>query len=373
MIADTSGGVEPNFALVYVKRVMDDDRLLYVNKRFEDVARMGGFYSRELMERIAAGESLAEIEEIPPQVRQVFVTAHEVEPEWHIRMQAAFQEFTDNAVSKTINFPHSATVEDIRNSYKLAYRLKCKGLTIYRDGSRDTQVMNVGDALAENREAEIQAAVEEAERKATTPRPSKESISTTEVTDVGSRIPGVPHLKPRRRPRITRGTTEQIKTGDGTLYITINEDEDGLCEVFASIGNSGGNAAAQSEAIGRLISLAIRSNIDPRQIVKQLKGISGANPIWYEGELIRSTPDAIGRALERYLDAREHRQVEIPLEGVETKPDLTIMPVDKAPDKPSFSFVHGVQVRELCPECQSPVIFEEGCLICRRCGYSKCG
>jgi ribonucleoside-diphosphate reductase alpha chain len=304
----------------------------------------------------------------------VFVTAHEVEPEWHIRMQAAFQEFTDNAVSKTINFPNGATVEDIRRSYKLAWRLKCKGLTIYRDGSRDAQVMNVGSALAKKQEVETRADAEATVRQAMAPRPSDEAILFDEIPPGQSRVPGLSYLRPRSRPRITHGYTEQIKTGDGTLYVTINEDEYGLCEVFASIGNSGGNAAAQSEAIGRLISLAIRANIDPRQIVKQLKGISGANPIWYEGELIRSTPGAIGRALERYLDIREHRQTELPLEGVEAKRELTIRPAaDPLTDEPSISFAHGVQVKELCPECRSPVIFEEGCLICRRCGYSKCG
>ncbi len=374
MIADTSGGVEPNFALVYVKRVMDDDRLLYVNSRFEDAARMGGFYNRELMEKIASRKQLKELDKVPPDVRKVFVTAHDISPEWHIRMQAAFQEHCDNAVSKTINFQNSATVEDVKNSYLLAWRLKCKGITIYRDGSRDTQVMNVGDALADKRRAETEADAEVAVRKATSNVPSDEKIGAESIkTAPPGRRPKAPYLKPRERPKLTFGYTEQIKTGDGTLYVTINEDENGLCEVFASIGKSGGNAQAQSEAIGRLISLAIRSGIDPRVIIKQLKGISGANPIWYEGNLIRSTPDAIGHSLEQYLDRKQHRQTVLPLEGVETMKELAIRPADDAPDEPSIVFANGVEVKELCPECHSPVIFEEGCLICRRCGYSKCG
>ena len=342
MIADTSGGVEPNFALVYVKRVMDDDRLLYVNRWFEEAAISGGFYSRELMEKIAAGAHLNDLPEIPDEAKRVFVTAHEITPEWHVRMQAAFQEFCENAVSKTINFPNSATVDDVKRAYLLAWRLKCKGITIYRDGSRITQVMNVGSALAQPAETTAGEAAE---------------------------APAARYLKPRVRPPITFGYTESIRTGEGTLFVTINEDEHGLCEVFASIGKSGGNAASQSEAIGRLISLALRAGVDPREIVKQLKGISGPNPIWQEGELIRSTPDAIGRAIERYLEHKNKKQAELPL------PDMPARPAE-APtlqsEQPQITFANGFEVKELCPDCQSPVVYEEGCLVCRHCGYSKC-
>lgn len=373
MIADTSGGVEPIFALVFVKRVMDDDRLLYVNGRFEETARSEGFYSRELMEKIAEQGHLEGLSEIPPEVKRAFVTAHDISPEWHIRMQAAFQESCDNAVSKTINFPSGATRRDVTDAYLLAWNLKCKGITIYRDGSRDAQVMNVGDSLVNADEVEKRTEVENYAE-------ATESISSDDpsVSEVAELRPK-PHrrhggyLRPRHRPKITFGMTEQVNTGEGMLYVTINEDKEGLCEVFASIGKSGGNAAAQSEAIGRLISLAIRSGIDPRQIVKQLKGISGTNPIWHEGDLIRSTPDAIGHVLERYLERQEKRQTTLPLDGLET--DETPHPIQNKPEpeKPGISFVYGVEVKELCPDCQSPVIFEEGCLICRRCGYSKCG
>ncbi|MCF7811596.1 vitamin B12-dependent ribonucleotide reductase [bacterium] len=374
MIADTSGGVEPNFALVYVKRVMDDDKLLYVNKRFEEAAKAGGFYSRELMEKIAEGSHLADLDEIPADEKKVFATAHDITPEWHIRMQAAFQESCDNAVSKTINFPNSATVKDVEDAYLLSWKLKCKGVTIYRDGSRNAQVMNVGDALVKSqakiRELETKSEAESTVIKAVSGAPSdEENIRLHSDNSVRNKSG---YLKPRERPRITFGMTEQINTGDGTMYVTINSDKEGLCEVFASLGKSGGNAAAQSEAIGRLISLAIRSGIDPRQIVKQLKGISGSNPIWHEGEMIKSTPDAIGRVLERYLDREQKRQTSLPLE--EMTEEEQNAPVEKAPvnKKPGIEFVYGVQVKEMCPDCQSPVIFEEGCLICRQCGYSKC-
>jgi len=366
MIADTSGGIEPSFALVYVKRVMDDDRLLYINRRFEEAAKASGFYSQELMKKIADGKPLSELDEVPPEARRVFVTAHDISPEWHIRMQAAFQEFCENAVSKTINFPHSATVEDVKKSYLLAWELKCKGITIYRDGSRTGQVLNRGTAEAKK---------DKAIKPARSAETADETTQDEQAPSASIRSPGIgrPYLKPRPRPSITNGYTEQIRTAEGTLFVTINEDVDGLCEVFASIGKSGGGAAAQSEAIGRLISLALRSGIAPREIVKQLKGISGPNPIWHEGELIRSTPDAIGKALERYLDRKEKRQAELPLEVNHVTAEPSSTDEDDRDEEPNITFAYGVQVRELCPDCQSPVIFEEGCLVCKRCGYSKCG
>ncbi|MDP8239777.1 MAG: vitamin B12-dependent ribonucleotide reductase [Candidatus Hatepunaea meridiana] len=248
MIADTSGGVEPNFALVFVKRVMDDDRLLYVNQRFEDAAKADGFYSEKLMDDVADGKKLEEIDDVPDEAKRIFVTAHDISPEWHIRMQAAFQESCDNAVSKTINFGHDATREDIKKSYILAWRLKCKGITIYRDGSRDEQVMNVGDTLAKTeskkRDLETKSDAESTVKITLSGTPSDEEIAASNPGFVNRRKPGPPYLTPRLRPVITRGYTEHIKTGEGGLYVTINEDEDGLCEVFASIGKSGGNETA---------------------------------------------------------------------------------------------------------------------------------
>ncbi|NQT35566.1 vitamin B12-dependent ribonucleotide reductase [bacterium] len=386
MIADTSGGVEPGFALVFVKRVMDDDRLLYINRHFEEAARSGGFYSRELMEKIAEGKHLAELDEVPDEIKQIFVTAHDIAPEWHIRMQAAFQEHTDNAVSKTINLSHNATIEDVKKSYMTAWRLKCKGITIYRDGSRTAQVLNVGNGEAEKITAEAQSKSPEqpvdkpdnppSEEAAVQTKPSSSAAETgrdVERRSVDRRRSKTPFLKPRYRPLVTYGCTEQVKTGEGTLYVTINEDDDGLSEVFASLGKAGGNAAAQSEAIGRLISLAIRSGVDPRHIVKQLKGISGLNPIWHDGVLIRSTPDAIGYSLERYLDRKYKRQTELALEGFEKGDSVDGILMDQ-PDKPNIEYAYGIKVKELCPDCESDELyFEEGCVLCRVCGYSKCG
>ena len=365
MIADTSGGVEPSFALVYVKRVMDDDRLLYVNRRFEQAARDGGWYNKALMEKIAAGEHLENLKEIPETARKFFVTAHDISPEWHIRMQAAFQEHTENAVSKTVNFPKDATVDNVKDAYISAWRLKCKGITIYRDGSRDVQVMNVGDKMADTKSDEKAKPVEKQPAVVKAVTESKPSAGETLRKRAGS-------LKPRHRPRVTQGYTEQIVTGEGTLYVTINEDDQGLCEVFASIGKSGGNAAAQSEAICRLISLALRSGVDPMTIIRQLKGITGANPVWHEGELIRSTPDAIGHALERYIRDRENRQVELQLNDPNPGTDMKSSDEANTAEDDKTKYFYGAAIREQCPDCQFPMIFEEGCMVCKSCGYSKC-
>jgi len=380
MIAETSGGIEPNFALCYVKRVMDDDRLLYINPRFEEAAKAGGWYSRELMEKIANYAHLEDLTEIPEHERGIFQTAHDISPEAHIKMQAAFQQWTDNAVSKTINFPNSATREDVKNAYLMAWKMKCKGITIYRDGSRDVQVMNTGSSLASTSANDSESS--------TTSKPmveKREEDSTPQAivpveTNKKSVVPAIlqpaPHKfhnKPRHRPSVTYGYTEQIQTGEGTLYLTINEDKLGLCEVFCSIGKQGGAAAAQSEAIGRLISLALRSNVDPSQLVKQLKGIMGPNPVWHEGELIRSIPDAIGRGLERYVQRKSNPQEELPLSMSESQSYKLERDPDPEGESPTLDFAYGLQIKEMCPDCGESVVFEEGCLICRSCGFSKCG
>jgi ribonucleoside-diphosphate reductase alpha chain len=371
MIVDTSGGIEPNFSLVYVKHVMDNDNLLYVNARFEDAAKAGGWYSKELMEKIAAGAHLEELTEIPETDRRAFRTAHDITPEAHIRMQAAFQDWTDNAVSKTINFPNRATQDDVKNAYMMAWKLKCKGITIYRDGSREDQVLNVGDKLMK---APAGSAAIDADADGMT-RHQQLAAASRQDEQLVSRKPTT--TKPRHRPRFTYGYTEQIKTGDGTLYLTINEDEFGLCEVFCSIGKQGGAPAAQSEAIGRLISLSLRSGVDPHEIVKQLKGITGPNPIWHEGELIKSIPDAIGRAVERFILRKATKQEVLPLVEVEvpTPPELMVAEESEPEVETTIKYAYGVQVKASCPDCGEPLHFVEGCMVCRGpgCGFSRCG
>jgi len=335
MIADCSSGVEPVFSLVFVKKVMDGQELLYVNRHFENALKRAGIKSDGLMEKISHTRSLAEVPEIPEPLRRTFVTAFDISWEWHVRMQAAFQRYTDNAVSKTINFPNSATVADVKRAYLLAYDLSCKGLTIYRDGSRSEQVLHSGKTVSKKPEAAAET--------------------------------GRPTMSPRKRPPVTRGMTERINTGDGACYITINEDELGMCEVFTSIGKAGGNLAAQSEAISRLISLALRSGISPEQIIKQLKGISGPNAVWENGTLVTSAPDAIARAMERYM----HRRVEQhPHEAVIAEAQSLVQPKKKGG---SAKETHYLEIPDQCPDCGDRIAHEDGCLTCHSCGFTRCG
>ena len=233
IIAGCSSGIEPLFALSYTRNILDGAQMVEVNPYFEQVARSEGFYSDELMKRLAEGAKLRDMEGIPDRIKRIFVTAHEITPEWHVKMQAAFQKSTDNAVSKTVNFPQEATREDIAKVYMMAYEEGLKGITIYRDRSRDSQVLTTGK--------------EEKEEK-----PFK--------------------LTPRKRPTETRGTITKVNTGCGSLYITVAYDDKGIFEVFATLGKSGGCASAQLEATCRLITLALRSGVDVASVVKQLQG-----------------------------------------------------------------------------------------------------
>ncbi len=324
IIAGCSSGIEPLFAIAFKRKVLDGDELIEVNPLFKERAEKEGFYSPELMKRIAERGSLAEVEGVPDHIKQLFVTAHDITPEWHIKMQAAFQNHTDNAVSKTVNFRHNATREDIDEVYQLAYELGCKGVTVYRDASRDQQVLSTGA-----------------------------TVKAIEERSAG--------LMPRARPTVTKGTTMKLKTGCGTLYVTINEDEHGICEVFSQMGKSGGCAASQSEAVSRLISLALRSGVEVEPIIKQLKGIRCPAPLLGKGGLILSCPDAIGRALENYLQRKKSEETGEPI------PEATTL--DKFVESP----FHFTNVVGACPDCGGPLIHEGGCNVCKSCGYSKCG
>lgn len=317
IIAACSSGVEPLFAISYVKRVMDGTELVEVNPYFERIARERGFYSEELMRNIAERGSVRGMDEVPEDVQRVFGTALDIAPVWHIRMQAAFQRFTDNAVSKTVNFPEDATPEDVREVYVLAYKEGCKGCTIYRYGSRDAQVLNV-------------------------------SGKDKKTEDVAGKIV----RGPRARPNRTHGSTERMNTGCGNLYVTINEDEEGLCEVFTSMGKAGGCASSQLEAIGRLISLALRAGVDAQSIQKHLRGIRCPTPAWGNGGSVLSCADAIGIAIEHYL--------------AERKTGIVTDEISKNIDK--LDNMVGA-----CPDCGSAVEHESGCVVCRFCGFSKCG
>lgn len=326
ILAETSGGIEPVFALVFERNVMDSTRLLEVNPVFEARAKDEGFYSEELMKKIKESGTVKGFDVIPKKIRKIFVTAHDISPKWHVKMQAAFQEYTDNAVSKTVNFPKKATMSDVAKVYKLAYELGCKGITIYRDGSRDEQVMRT---LAE----------EEKKKKA------------EERT-----------LTPRKRPRMTKGSTIKMSTGCGNLYITINEDEGGICEVFGMAGKAGGCAASQIEAVGRLISLALRSGIDVNSVTKQIVGIRCPSPVLGVGGQIFSCSDAIAKALQIYLEERETGEKVV-------KEETTL---DHFTEEEKKTKVSSMNVVGVCKKCGHALIHMEGCATCLNCGFSRC-
>ena len=313
IIANSSSGIEPLFAVSYVRQVLDNDILVEVNPLFEKIARERGFYSPELMKLIAQHGTVKDIDQVPEDIRRIFVTSHDITPEDHIRMQAAFQRYTDNAVSKTVNFCNTATKEDVATVYRLAYQQGCKGVTIYRDGSRDMQVLSVG-------------------KKSDTPA---EAAVPVEVQKTGRK---------RDRPRALKGSTYQMETGCGPLYITINEDNAGLFEVFTTMGKAGGCASSQCEAIGRLVSLAWRSGVQARQTVKQLIGISCHKPAGFGDNRITSCSDAVARAIMMHVQAHE--------EGMEG--------------------THHSQTGGACPECGGAIEHEGGCCVCHACGYSEC-
>ena len=276
IIAGASSGIEPLFALSYVRNVMDNTRLVEGNAFLEAVARHEGFYSPELMERLASVGSLEDLD-VPEWVKNVFRVSHDIDPRWHVRMQAAFQEYTDNAVSKTINFAHGATVEDVAEAYRSAYTLGCKGITVYRDGSKSEQVLSTGNG-AQEAEAENLA--------------DPDDPDAVKIIGLGSRVP-------RRRPRQIHGITERVRTGHGNMYVTVNMDSDGLpFEVFGAMGKAGGCDAALLEAVSRLVSLALRAGIEPSEVTRQLRGITCC-PAWDDGVLVGSGPDAVALVLDK--------------------------------------------------------------------------
>jgi len=310
IIVGCSSGIEPLFALSYTRNILDGAQLVEVNPYFEQAARDRGFYSEELMQQLADGAKLHDMNgSIPDQIKRLFVTAHEISPEWHVRMQAAFQKSTHNAVSKTVNFPREATREDIATVYMLAYQGGLKGITIYRDRSRDTQVLTTG----------------------------KE-----EKTEGAGRTP-------RRRSKITTGITERVTTGCGYIYVTVNSDERGICEVFSTLGKAGGCASAQLEATCRLISLALRSGIDVASVVRQLRGIRCPSIAWEEGKSILSCADAIVSVLEKHISGDNN----------DNKPKLEDYGLAK-------------NLAGQCPDCGNLLVYQEGCFICPSCGYTKC-
>ncbi len=370
IFAGCSGGIEPLFAVAFMRNqagaMMPD-----VNPDFVRMATEGSWHSEELMERIAE-QGHIHFDEVPEEVQRIFRTAHDITPEWHVRMQAAFQEHTDSAISKTTNFPREASEEDVREIYDLAFSLGCKGVTVYRDGSREGQVLSTGktaqvaevEAIAADMSAleyQLADAREEAHNLRIEAERLKAELQDQDVTAGAAR-------HKRQRPQALRGYTMKMNSPLGDLYVTINEDENGRpFEVFCTLGKAGGAANADAEAIGRLMSLALRSGISISQVRDQLRGISCDRAVGLGPSKVLSAPDAIGQAIERYLEEKAGVQEALPLplttgaEGVQAQPG---------------SSSGGAELFDIgtCPDCGAgQLAYEEGCKKCHVCGYSECG
>lgn len=324
IIAGCSSGIEPLFAIAFKRRVLDDKELPEVNPLFLEYAKKHGFYSDDLIREVAATGSIQRVNGIPQEAKDLFVTAHDIGYKWHVDMQAEFQMHTDNAVSKTINLPHDATVEDVQNAYLRAYRRGCKGITVYRDGSRENQVIQFGN------------------------KETRQNLST---------------LKPRPRPIEVRGTTEKVNIGCGKLYVTINWDDEGVCEVFTATGKAGG-CPSQSEATARLISLALRSGVDQQEIIKQLTGIRCLSTVARKATdsevTVLSCPDAIGKCLDKVIN------------GIKFDNGITVFPY-RALSADEIKARYDNVIANACPECGAELEHGSGCVACPQCGFSKCG
>jgi len=321
IIAGCSSGIEPLFALSYIHNILDGARMVEVNPFFDKVARERGFYTDQLMEQLASGTQLHSMKDIPDDIKELYVTAHDISPEWHVKMQAAFQKSTHNAVSKTVNFPEDATRDDIAKVYMMAYEEKLKGITIYRDKSREYQPLSTAPVEKKKEEPVIRTGI-----------------------------------KPRERPKVTKATVEEVMTGCGGIYVTVGSDEFGICEVFLTLGKSGGCASAQLEAIGRLISVALRAGIDMSSIIKQMRGIRCPSIAWSEGKSILSCADAIATVLERHINQDIDRDVDTASSNTPIQPALNLTR----------------NIGGQCPDCGNLLAYQEGCFICHGCGYTKC-
>jgi ribonucleoside-diphosphate reductase alpha chain len=385
IIAGCSSGIEPLFAVAFMRNqagVMMPD----VNEDFLAIARREGWYSDELIERIAK-QGHIHFDEVPEKWQVVFVTAHDITPESHVRMQAAFQDHCDSAISKTTNFPHTATPEDVRAIYELAYQLKCKGVTVYRDGSRDNQVLSTGatdKAKAERPGAEGSVAIrgEVGDLKGTIAELDAEIVRLKQqLFDVEAE--NLQRRQKRARPDALRGTSIRKETPLGTMFAHITEDDRGQpFEVFINLGKAGGAAMADVEAIGRLISLGLRSGISIQAIHRQLRGISSDRAVGLGPNKVLSVPDAIGIALEEWM--REKQGIQQELLKAQTPPEGT--PAVSAPATGVTPGAVGTQAQYAfekvnggetfigtCPDCGSSMEFAEGCAKCHVCGYSECG
>ena len=383
IIAGCSSGLEPIFAVAFMRNqagVMMPD----VNEDFVAIARREGWYSDELMERIARTGTVQHAE-VPAKWQKVFVTANVIAPEWHVRMQSAFQDHCDSAISKTTNFAHTATVEDVRAIYEMAYDMKCKGVTVYRDGSRDAQVLSTGATATAAAERDKPATKEErreigelsgqlAEKDAELDR-LKKMLYEAEAENLQRRAK-------RSRPDRLRSTSIRKETPLGTMFVHLTEDDRGQpFEVFVTLGKAGGSAMADAEAMGRLISLALRSGIPLMEVHRQLRGISSDRAVGLGPNKVLSVPDAIGLALEEWW---RDRTLGVQQEMLPTAASPSSMPVPASvpvagrggeqQELGAFqAYSGGETFMGTCPDCGSQLEYAEGCVKCHVCGFSECG
>ena len=386
IFADCSGGIEPLFAVAFLRNqagvLMPD-----VNKDFVAIAKKQGWYSEALMERIAS-EGNMHFDEVPADVQRVFVTAHDIVPDWHIRTQAAFQEFVDSAISKTCNFAREATEEDVREIYIKAYDLNCKGVTTYRDASRPQQVLSTGktaqevsgkeakerssEATRERHDLETQLADEREVRHRLELRIA-ELIKHVEESEASRQ-----RRHKKQRPATLRGMTRRMPSPLGDLYVTVNEDDQGKpFEVFATLGKAGGAAMADVEAIGRLISLALRSGIPIAEVIQQMRGISCDRAVGLGPNKVLSVPDAIAQALGRHEQEKMGVQQEllpVAQHMLPVAPAHIVSQSEQAHhEQMDFNYNPSESFIGTCPECASDLQYSEGCVKCLSCGYSECG
>ncbi len=368
IVADCNPGIEPIFSIAYIrKQSLGGENQIVIDPLFEQIVQKRIPNYQILMKELTNGKSLQEISYVPKDIKDVFKTSHEIIPEQHLKIQAAFQKYCDSGVSKTINLPKNSTIEDIKNIFLLAYKAKLKGITVFREGCKDETLEKIKEKNLEN-------------------------SNNTKILKV-----------PRPRPITTRGITTQVKTEQGSLYVTINEDEEGIVEVFLTIGKSGGYSSGYCEAIGRLISVSVRAGLSLDVIIGQLKGIRTSSPTLNKGMFVYSVPDAIAKVLENYKNEKEGKvsmfkdSPKIELKSTdEIKNELSIKKEVTNISKNSSQKDLNLKVRNQdtssksitnskysdkniydmlpeCPECGADLVYAEGCMMCQSCGYSKCG
>jgi ribonucleoside-diphosphate reductase alpha chain len=381
IIAGCSSGIEPLFAVAFMRNqagvLMPD-----VNEDFVALAKQEGWYTEALMQQIAAVGHI-HFDQVPATWQRVFVTAHDVTPEWHIQMQAAFQEFTDSAISKTCNFANDATEDYVEKIYRYAYKLGCKGVTVYRDGAREMQVLSTGSTAKK-----VQAQAATAGSAASAPGADALAEALGRLAELEAELgrtraqlhdaeaENLQRRAKRSRPDLLKGATRRIETPLGTMYVNITEDDKGQpFEVFISLGKAGGALMADVEAIGRLISLALRSGIPMREVYRQLRGISSDRVVGLGPNKVLSVPDAIGIAIEKWMQEKQGIQQDL-LGGVAAPGALAPAREAVAGPEGVAGLRSGGTAQDFigaCPDCGSQLAFIEGCAKCHVCGFSECG